>query len=71
MTIQKIAQMQSDTTSIIHFARRGTSDSYWFDDEVLNTYRDSPGSGRHVSLDLCALAATDWKIIKQIRVGYL
>ena len=28
MTIQKIAQMQRDTTSTIHFARKGTSDCY-------------------------------------------
>jgi hypothetical protein len=64
MTIQKIAQMQRDTTSTIHFARKGTSDCYWFDNGMLNIYRDAPGAGRRVSLDLEGLAATDWQIIK-------
>lgn len=64
MTIQKIAQKQFDQRDIFHFARKGTSDCYWFEFGVLRSYSDTDTKGRRIALDLEALAATDWQIIK-------
>jgi hypothetical protein len=63
MTIQKIAQKQLDIPSTIHFARKGTSDCYWFDLGSVRAYSDTERSGRRVSLDVNDLAATDWRVI--------
>jgi hypothetical protein len=63
MTIQKIAQKQLDTFSNLHFARKGTSDCYWFSAGTLRTYSDTQKDGRSASLSIDDLAATDWRII--------
>ena len=64
MTIQKIAQKQFDRRDILHFARKGTSDCYWFEFGVLRSYSDTDAKGRRMVLDIEALAATDWQIFK-------
>jgi hypothetical protein len=64
MTIEKIAQKQFDSPStILHFARKGTSDCYWFDCNTVRAFSDSVQGGRRVALDLNDLAATDWDVI--------
>jgi hypothetical protein len=65
MTIQKIAAIQRDEVEVIHFARKGTSDCFWFGrgGQVLS-YHDAYPMGRPLTLDLYDLAATDWRVIK-------
>ena len=67
MTIQTIAQKQLDQPTTIHFARRGTSDCYWFSAGNVMSYSDSDMNGRRVALDLDSLAATDWRVIKPLK----
>ena len=67
MTIQTIAQKQLDQPTTIYFARKGTSDCYWFNLGVVMSYSDYDAPARRVSLDLTELAATDWRVI---RVGF-
>jgi hypothetical protein len=73
MTIQTIAQKQLDQTiaqkqldqpTTLYFARKDTSDCYWFNLGSVMSYSDSDMNGRPVSLDVDDLAATDWRVIK-------
>ena len=64
MTIQKIAQKQLDQPSTLYFARKGTSDCYWFNIGSVRAYSDTERGGRRVSLELDDLAATDWRVIQ-------
>lgn len=63
MTINKIAQKQLDSPSTIYFARKGTSDCFWFDLGSLKSYADGERGGRHASLSSADLAAGDWRVI--------
>lgn len=67
MTIQLIAQKQLDQPTVLHFARNGTSDCYWFDLGSVRVYSDTERGGRRVSLDVDDLAATDWRVITPSR----
>ena len=64
MTVQTIAQKQLDQPTVLYFARKGTSNCYWFDFGVVMSYSDSDMHGRRVALDVYDLAATDWRVIK-------
>jgi hypothetical protein len=63
MTIQTIAQKQLDQPTTLHFARKGTTDCYWFNLGVVMSYSNSDMNGRRVSLDVDDLAANDWRVI--------
>lgn len=62
MTIQKIAQKQLGTTSTIHFARKGTSDCFWFDLGEVKTYTNTMDIVRRY-LNADDLGASDWRVI--------
>lgn len=68
MTIQAIAAKQFDSPStILYFARKGTSDCYWFNCGTVRAFSDTVQGGRRVALDRDDLAATDWRVITPSR----
>lgn len=64
MTIQILAQKQTNQSATIYFARRKTSNCYWFNLGAVVSYSDSDMNGRRVYLTISDLAATDWYVIK-------
>ena len=73
MTLQKIAQMQlADSSTVIHFARKGATECLWFDWETarwfswgtIRAFSNTVPDGIHIELNLGDFAATDWRIIR-------
>lgn len=65
MTIQAIAKKQIETSSIVYFARKGSSDCYWFAFGSLRSYSDTDQDGCRISLPVGDLAANDWRVIRR------